>query len=198
MHAARLYEDQDALFYEAKGALEALLGKFAGAVTFDAASLPGWVAPGRGARALLAGEVVAVFGELAAGEMQRRKLRQGCVIAEVNAAVLLRTPLRAPVIRELSRFQAVERDFSFVFPDSVAWEAVRGAVLGLGLAELQSVAPVEIFRDAKGKAVAAGSYSLLTRVVFQSAERTLTEEDLSAASEKIAAALVGLGGVQRA
>jgi phenylalanyl-tRNA synthetase beta chain len=102
------------------------------------------------------------------------------------------------VIRELSRFQAVERDFSFVFPDSVSWEAVRGAIVSLGLAELQSVAPVEIFRDAKGKAVATGSYSLLTRVVFQAAERTLTEEDLSAASERIAAALVGLGGAQRA
>jgi phenylalanyl-tRNA synthetase beta chain len=193
-----LHSVDDALFYEAKGAVEALLNKFAGAVTFDAASLPGWVAPGRGARAMLAGEVVAVFGELATAEMQRRKLRQGCVLAEVNAAVLLRTPLRAPVIRELSRFQAVERDFSFVFPDSVAWEAVRGAVVSLGLAELQSVAPVEIFRDAKGKAVAAGTYSLLTRVVFQAAERTLTEEDLSVASERIAAALAGLGGVQRA
>jgi len=36
------------------------------------------------------------------------------------------------------------------------------------------------------------------RVVFQSNERTLTEEDLGSWSDKTVAALVGLGGVQRA
>jgi phenylalanyl-tRNA synthetase beta subunit len=34
--------------------------------------------------------------------------------------------------------------------------------------------------------------------VFQSAERTLTEDELTAGSEKIVAALTSLGGVQRA
>ena len=46
------------------------------------------------------------------------------------------------------------------------------------IAELQRVTPVEIFRDPKGKAVAAGHYSALVRVVFQSSERTLTDEEL--------------------
>jgi phenylalanyl-tRNA synthetase beta chain len=85
-----------------------------------------------------------------------------------------------------------------VFPDAVAWGAVEAGLRGLGIAELQSVTPVEIFRDAKGKAVAAGSYSLLVRVVFQSGERTLTEEEIAAWSSEVAMTLVGLGGVQRA
>jgi phenylalanyl-tRNA synthetase beta chain len=147
---------------------------------------------------LLDGEAVAVFGELSAEEMQRRKLRQSCVVAEVKAQTLLRNSLRQPVVQELSRFQAVERDFSFVFPESVRWEAIAAAVDGLAIAELRSVRPVEIFRDANGKAVPAGSYSLLSRVVFQSGERTLTEDEISGGSEKIVAALKGLGGVQRA
>jgi phenylalanyl-tRNA synthetase beta chain len=160
--------------------------------------LPAWIAAGRGGRALLGGEPVAVFGELSAEELQRRKLRQSCVVAEVKAQRLLSTPLRQPVVQELSRFQAVERDFSFVFPDSVRWEAIAATIDGLQIQELRSVQPVEIFRDAKGKAVPAGSYSLLSRVVFQSGERTLTEEEISGGSEKIVAALKGLGGAQRA
>jgi phenylalanyl-tRNA synthetase beta chain len=196
--ATSLYGAQDALFYETKGAIERLLAKFAGVVRFDAGPLPAWIEPGRGARALLDGEVVAVFGELSLAEAQRRKLRQTCVLAEVGANLLLRRALRQPVSRDISRYQAVERDFSFVFPDAVRWQQIDETLRGLGIPETQRITPVEIFRDAKGKAVAAGHYSALVRVVFQSNERTLTEEDLGSWSDKTVAALVGLGGVQRA
>jgi phenylalanyl-tRNA synthetase beta chain len=196
--ASALYGANDALFYEMKGALETLLAKFSGAVTFDAQELPAWIEAGRGARALLDGEAVAWFGELSAVESQRRKLRQTCVLAEVRAAALLTRPLRQRVSRELSRFQAVERDFSFVFSDEVRWDAIAGALAGLGIGEMLSVAPVEIFRDAKGKAVAAGHYSVLVRVRFQSNERTLTEEEIAGWTERVVGALTGLGGVQRA
>jgi phenylalanyl-tRNA synthetase beta chain len=197
-HAGSLHSEKDALFYEAKGTLESLLSKFSGTVSFDTIALPAWLTPGRGARALLNGYPVAVFGELTTAELQQRKLRQPCVVAEVNAAALLATPLRQPIARELSRFQAVERDFSFIFPDSVRWLAIDSALCSLSIAELQRIAPVEIFRDPKGKAVATNSYSLLVRVVFQSNDRTLTEDELTAWSAKIIAALSGLGGTQRA
>ena len=196
--ATSLYRAEDALFYEVKGTVEALLRKFVGTVSFDGAGLPEWIEAGRGARALLDGEVVAVFGELNAAEAQKRKLRQTCVLGEVRAQVLLAKSLKSPVAKDISRFQAVERDFSFVFPDSLRWVEVEAALRGLGIVELQRVTPVEVFRDAKGKAVAAGSYSCLVRVVLQSGERTLTEEELSGWSERIVAALTGLGGVQRA
>jgi len=194
-HADSLHSESDALFYEAKGALESLLAKFSGKVVFDTASLPAWIASGRGARALVNNQPVAVFGELSAVELQQRKLRQPCVIAELHAATLLATPLRPPISRELSRFQAVERDFSFVFPDSIRWHAIDAALRSLAIPELQRIVPVEIFRDAKR---AAGSYSLLIRVVFQSNDRTLTEDELAAWSAKIIAALTTLGGTQRA
>ncbi len=193
-----LHSGDDALIFEVKGALESLLGRFAGAVSFDTNGLPKWIAAGRGGRALLDGNPIAVFGELSADELQRRKLRQSCVIAEVTAQTLLTQPLRQPVVHELSRYQAVERDFSFVFPDSVRWETIAAATNGLRVTELRSVRPVEIFRDTKGKALPAGSYSLLLRVVFQSSERTLSEDELTSGSEKIVAALKALGGTQRA
>ena len=188
----------DALFYETKGAIEALLAKFDGVVSFDAVELPAWLAVGRGAQALLDGKSVAMFGELSAAELQARKLRQPCVIATIDAQRLMQTTLRQPVSRELSRFQAVERDFSFVFPDAVMWATIEGVLRGWKLDELRSVRPVEIFRDARGKAVAAGSYSLLLRVVFQSHERTLTDDEITRWTEWIVAQLTRLGGVQRA
>ncbi len=200
--ATALYKAEDALFYEVKGAVEALLAKFVGAVSFDANGLPAWIGAGRGARVLLGGEEVGVFGELSAAELQARKLRQPCVVAAIDAQRLLDAALRQPVVKELSRFQAVERDFSFVFPDAVTWADIDRTIRGWrdvqGPEELRSVRPVEIFRDAKGKAVAAGSYSLLLRVVFQSNERTLTEEEIARGTEWVVARLKGLGGAQRA
>ena len=197
--ATSLYKAEDALFYEVKGAVEALLAKFIGGVSFEGSGLPAWIAEGRGARVLLAGEPVGVFGELSGAELQARKLRQPCVIASMDGQRLFETALRQPVSLELSRFQAVERDFSFVFPDAVTWAAIDAALHGEGAAdELRSVRPVEIFRDAKGKAVAAGSYSLLLRLVFQSNERTLTEEEITRWTEWVVAELKGMGGTQRA
>ena len=194
-HSTSLHAANDALFYEMKGALEALLAKFSGEVSFDAVELPIWINPGRGARALVNNQPVAVFGELTTTELQQRKLRQPCVIAEVHAATLLATPLRQPIARELSRFQAVERDFSFVFPDAIRWTAIDSALCALAIPELQRIAPIEIFRDAKR---AANTYSLLVRLVFQSNARTLTEEELTAWSTQIIAALTALGGTLRA
>jgi phenylalanyl-tRNA synthetase beta chain len=192
-----LHSAGDALFYEMKGAVEALLAKFSGAVTFDTQELPAWIEAGRGARALVDGAAVVWFGELGSAEMQRRKLRQTCVLAEVKAAALLGRSLRQSVVRELSRFQAVARDFSFIFSDAVRWDAITAALAGLGVAEMQRVLPLEVFRDAKGRSVAAGHYSVLVRVVFQSNERTLTDEEIGGWYEGIVVALKGLGGIRR-
>ena len=195
--ASSLHRADDALFFEVKGALETLLAKFEGAAAFDTTGLPAWIAAGRGARVTLGGQTVAVFGELSAEQTQRRKLRQTCVIAELHASALFAAKLRQPVARDLSRFQAVDRDFSFIFPDALRWTSIEAAVRALSIAELQKITPVEIFRDPRGKAIAQGSYSLLTRVVFQSMDRTLTEEELTAWSSAITTALTALGGTQR-
>lgn len=202
--AGPLHCATDMLFFSVKGTLETLLKQFAGEVRFEPISLtasknggPAWLVPGRGARVLLDGVPVATFGELSADAAAARKLRQGCVLAEIDGARLLATPLRPPVLREISRFQAVERDFSFLLPDGVQWGAVEQAVQALLIPELQRLEPVEIFRDPKGKAVAVGSYSLLFRFTLQSSDCTLTEEALTSTGDRIIGALQSLGGVHR-
>jgi phenylalanyl-tRNA synthetase beta chain len=88
----------------------------------------------------------------------------------------------------------VERDFSFVFPDDVPFIEMRKAVAESDIRELREFRPVEIFR---GGSIAAGKYSVLLRVRFQSAERTLREDEVAQWSGKIVGALSGLGGLQR-
>ncbi len=189
----------DALFFEVKGAVEEVLGRFVTpALLWSGADLPAWVEPGRGARVSAGGVVLAVVGELSIAEREERKLREDAVFAEVYLPALFACPLQQPSAVEPSRFQAVERDLSFLFSDAVRWADVVAAVRGLGIAEMISLEPVEIYRDAKGKSVAAGEYSLLFRMVFQSGERTLTEQELGGWQESVVGALTGIGGRHRA
>ncbi len=195
-----LYKEVDAPFYGLKGAVESLVSLFdtrGDALTFTTESAP-WLQPGRSASATLGTARIAAFGELSAGQSAQRKLRQSVWLAEIDLARLYALPLRTAMAQELSRFQAVERDFSFTFPDATGWASVELAIRSLGIVELVKLSPVEIFRDAKGKSVPAGSYALLLRCVFQSQERTLGEEELTGWWSAIIVALTALGGTIRA
>jgi phenylalanyl-tRNA synthetase beta chain len=187
-------------FYDLKGIVEQL---FAGFVTksmymdaFPAESglMPSWLHPGRAARLVVDGETLGFFGELAPQEAQSRKLRQPIFVGEFNLARLYQHALRQPAARELCRFPAVVRDFSFTFPDAVLWQQIAETVAALGIPEMRSTEPREIFRDKKEP---SGSYALLLRVVFQAQDRTLRLEELQEWARQIFAALMGLGGQPR-
>ncbi|AFL86995.1 phenylalanyl-tRNA synthetase, beta subunit [Terriglobus roseus DSM 18391] len=189
----------DALFFEVKGAVEDVLARFVlPAVSFTGDGLPAWIEGGRGAAIKVESKTIGWLGELTNTERERRKLKEVAVVAEINIPALYEYALRQPSAQEPSRYQAVERDFSFLFADTVQWKDVDAAIRALGIAEMISLAPVEIFRDAKGKAVARGEYSLLLRTVFQSPERTLREEEITAWQDAIVASLLKLGGRHRA
>ena len=103
--------------------------------------------------------------------------------------------LRRVRYQALPRYPAVERDFSFIFADSVIFEKIQHAVDDQRLSELRSFFPVEIFR---GGSIPAGKYSILLRATFQSGEHTLREDEVAQWSAEIVKALEALGGVQRA
>jgi phenylalanyl-tRNA synthetase beta chain len=194
---------QEADFYDLKGTIEQLLARFSSrSLYFDrfpAASglMPTWLHPGRSARAVIDGATVAWFGQLHPAETERRKIKQAIWIGEIWLDRLNKQDLRQPAARELSRYQPVRRDFSLIFPESVAWAGVAAAVESLAIPELQSYAPKEVLRDPKGKLVAPGHYSLLLGTVFQSHERTLRDEDVQSWSQQIVAALEAAGGKLR-
>jgi phenylalanyl-tRNA synthetase beta chain len=187
-------------FYDLKGAVEEVMGKFAPRSlyfdTFPASSglVPAWLHPGRCARAVADGLTIAWFGQLSPAEAQQRKLRQDVYLGEIYLDRLYRLPLRQPIAPELSRYQPVQRDFSFLFADAVYWEKIAQALGTLQIAELTHFAPREIFR---GKGLPAGHYSILIRTVFQALERTLRDEELQSYSHAVTTALESLGGKQR-
>ena len=177
-----------------KGDVENVLGAFAGDVHYDNEAAD-YFHPGRSARARVNGAVLAQFGQIHPEIASARKLRQDVFLAEFDLEQLYKLGLRPVRFSPLPKYPAVERDFSFVFPDTTTFGEMQNAVAGARIADLREFRPVEIFR---GGSVPAGKYSALLRARFQSAERTLREDEVAQWSAKIVAALTALGGVQRA
>ena len=181
-------------FFDMKGDIETLLEVFDyPSVSFDAQAAD-YYHPLRRARALLHGATVAQFGQIHPDIAARRKLRQDVFLGELYLDQLYRHALRQPGYQALPRYPAVKRDFSFTFADAVRFQEIETAVGALGIKELRTLVPLEIFRSGT---VPAGKYSLLLRATFQSQERTLREYEVADWSAEIIRRLEELGGSLR-
>jgi phenylalanyl-tRNA synthetase beta chain len=116
-------------------------------------------------------------------------------LAEIDLEKLYQRGLREPLFTPIAKYPALERDFSFIFADTVSFEQMRKAVTATRVDELLDFKPAEIFR---GTSIGAKKYSILLRAKFQSSDRTLREEEVAQWSAKIVEALKALGGTQRA
>jgi phenylalanyl-tRNA synthetase beta chain len=186
----------DVDFYQLKGDVESLLDLFACPAAVFEAGDGSCFHPGRSARALLEGEEVVRFGELHPDAAGHYGFRQPVLAAEFWLAGLYRRGLRAPAHQTISRFPAVDRDFSVLLPEGVLFARVEAAVRALNLPDLQEVWPAEVYR---GEGIPAGQYSLLLRVRFQSSERTLSDAEVNDHAAAIIEALkTQAGAVLRA
>jgi phenylalanyl-tRNA synthetase beta chain len=182
-------------FFDLKGDVEDLLAPFTSWEVHYDSKTADYYHPGRSARVVMDGKPVAEFGQLHPDVAAARKIRQEVFVGEVFLDQFYQHDLRQVRYEALPKFPAVERDFSFTFDDGVEFEKIRQSVAALGIAELRSFVPVEIFRGGK---VGAGKYSILMRATFQSSERTLRDDEVAKTTGQIAKALEGLGGSQRA
>ena len=191
-------------FADLKGDLDHL-GELAGGLVWRACppAPQGWQHPARsGHFALAAAGLAAPHGT--AGELSRRvaerfKLRQSVFLAELALAPFYSACEAARGQRRyepISRFPAVERDFSLVLRDGTTFAEVRQAIAALGIPEIVSIEARDLFR---GTHIPAGHFSLLVGVTFQSQETTLTEARVNECSARIVATLAQrLGAVLRA
>ena len=188
-----IYEGaRDFEFADLKGDLD-IIGGLAGGFTWESGG-PQWLSGARAARLHLTHktgqrEFIGTAGQIAKRIADEFKFRQNVLVAELKLESLLtglENAAAALRFKPLPRFPAVERDFSVVLADGVQFAQVEDAIRSLGIPELQSIEALDLFR---GGQVAAGKYSLMIRVTFQSAEATFTDAQLNDFSSRIVAAL---------
>ncbi len=178
---------RDFSFADLKGDLDSI-GELAGGLAWRDGGPECLHAARRGRVALGANEIGAA-GQFARRVAEKFKFRQDIFLAELELDPLCmayRAAKEARRYEPLTRFPAVERDFSVLLPDGTHFSDVVKAIRSLNISEVSNIEAADLFR---GKNVPAAKYSLLVRVTFQSREATLTDTQIGNYSGKIVAAL---------
>ncbi len=113
------------------------------------------------------------------------------IVAELSIAGLTSGQLPVMRVAPIVRQPAVERDLAVVVAEGVAAGAVDGAIRAAAGPLLVDVRLFDVYR---GAPLAAGEKSLAERLVFQAADRTLTDAEIDAELAAITAALAAKVG----
>jgi phenylalanyl-tRNA synthetase beta chain len=109
-------------------------------------------------------------------------LRDAVLLAELNLDILLARRNSAKSFRPLPAFPAIRRDVAMVLPEATTHDAVLQVVKQTKPANLEAVELFDIFR---GKNVPSGEKSMAYAFTYRSPERTLTDNEVNGAHEKL-------------
>ncbi len=185
-HEARRAVD----LYDAKADVEAALAAAAAPPRMQIGrDLPNWWHPGRAGAAMLGPKTrLAAFGEIHPRVLRALDVKGPAVgfTLWLEAIPLPRAAGRTPPALETSDLQAVERDFAFVLDAGVEAAAVVSAAQGADKALIAAVSVFDEFSGPRAEAqMGAGRKSLAITVRLQPRDKTLTEAEIEAVSQRV-------------
>jgi phenylalanyl-tRNA synthetase beta chain len=185
---------QDDVF-AAKGLVEALMGALRiRDWSVEAVSDVAFLHPGRAARIVVDGASMGLLGEIHPRVADQWDLPRVAVFL-IDLDQLLPKVSEDVDFRPVGQFPDARFDLAVVVADDVTSARVVATVRKAGGALLEDV---RVFDAYRGKGVEDGHVSLALHVRLRAADRTLTEDEIGGAREKIVAALAKqVGGVLR-
>ncbi len=184
-------EDAAVDFYDAKGVLEALLGKLGADVRFEPVEDPN-LHPGRTAALTGTDGAVGVVGEvhpvvLEAFDIDARPV----YLFDIDLQLLLPTLTKQEHYASLSRFPAVVEDLAVMVDDHVAAAAVEYTICRHPL-----VTSARLFDVYTGAPIPAGKRSLAYAITYEASDHTLNGGEVTRARQQVVSALQSVLGAQ--
>jgi phenylalanyl-tRNA synthetase beta chain len=167
-------------FFDAKGVVETVLARLGIEATFEPVTEQS-LHPGRAARVMVGQTAVGVIGEVHPSVAESFDLLpQPVAIFELELEKLLECAKFRGRFRPISRFPRSLRDIAVVVDTKVPAKRITEIIYGLPL-----VNQVNLFDLYMGELVPPGKKSLAFRISYQSADHTLTDEELETVEQKI-------------
>lgn len=171
-------------FFVVKGIVEALAAKLGVTLSYTQAKMDG-LHPGRTAEIFLGEELVGFIGQLHPNEQKRVDLKDTFVF-ELNLERLITEQKPTISYTPVSRFPAITRDIALVVDRALPASTLETIIRGSGG---RLVSAVRLFDLYQGEKMADDKKSVAFSITYQDAERTLTDEEVVAAHDKVVAAL---------
>ncbi|HEX4564611.1 MAG TPA: phenylalanine--tRNA ligase subunit beta, partial [Solirubrobacteraceae bacterium] len=191
-------EAQRADFFAAKALLEVLLGRLRVSWSVRARAWP-FLHPARSA-AVLAGEhTLGFLGELhplvaRAWDLPHAGTGEHVAVFVVDVGLLAQASPDVSVFEPFAVVPPLRQDVAITLPDSVPADRLLAAVRAAAGSELEDVRVFDVYT---GEQVGDGRRSLALALVFRARDRTLTDDEVAPARERIVAAVAELGGELR-
>ncbi len=171
-------------FYDLKADLVALLGRQAGAVRFSAQDTHPALHPGRSARLSIDDTTVGHLGQLHPQLLKTLDLPQAPLLFELELGIWAQHSL--PRLNPITATPSSRRDIALVVDQALASQDFIDYVKSHAGALLREVRVFDVFT---GDALPKGFKSVALGLIFQDFSRTLTDEEVDLAVEKLTTGL---------
>ncbi|MGE7940520.1 phenylalanine--tRNA ligase subunit beta [Lysinibacillus xylanilyticus] len=182
-------------FFVLKGIVEGVIGKLGleDRISFVKAEVDG-LHPGRTASILLDGEQVGIIGGLHPAEQKTWGVKDTYVMEMNLVALLNATAKEAPLAyTPVPRFPAMSRDIALIMDRTTTAGEVITAIRSAGVKLLKDVRVFDVY---EGEKMEAGKKSVAFSLTYFDPERTLTDEEVVAAHNKVLKAIATIEGTE--
>lgn len=182
-------------FFVLKGIVEGVVGKLGlgERISFVKAEVDG-LHPGRTASILLDGEQVGIIGGLHPAEDKAWGVKETYVMEMNLVALLEASSNEAPLgYTPVPRFPAMSRDIALVLDRATAAGEVVSVIRAANVKLLKDIRVFDVY---EGEKMEAGKKSVAFSLTYFDPERTLTDEEVVAAHNKVLKAIATIEGTE--
>ncbi len=180
-------------FFVLKGIVEGLMEKLglAAEVTFEKAILDG-MHPGRTANIYHNDDRIGFMGQIHPTEQNKRDLKDTYVV-EMNLDKMLSVETEKLLYTPVPRHPSISRDVALVVQSETTAGTLEAVIKRAG-GDL--LADVKLFDLYEGSKVESGTKSVAFSLIYRDPSRTLTDEEVVKAHEKVLTALISEAGAE--
>jgi phenylalanyl-tRNA synthetase beta chain len=170
-------------FYDLSGTIEELMASLGiKSYMLEAVKDDPTFHPGRTARLMINGKSCGILGEIHPAAAENFEAAQRNYVAVIDIEPLVRNASLKAEYKPLPKFPAVTRDIAVLVDEAVPVKLIEQIIIaGAG----KIFEEVKLFDVYKGKQVPDGKKSVAYSITFRASDRTLTDEEVGKAMEKI-------------
>jgi phenylalanyl-tRNA synthetase beta chain len=127
-------------------------------------------------------QTIGNLGQLQPLLARKYDLRDAVFLAEFDLDLILARRAGAKSFKAIPQFPGIRRDIAMLVPENITHEAVASAVKQLKPQNLEGLELFDVFR---GKNVPEGQKSVAYAFHYRNAERTLTDNEVNSAHERV-------------